>query len=84
MDQAGEEYLVQRLRERLAEDPRVGELGISVTVKGAKVFLGGEVVTEERRRAVAEVALEVLPDHELYNGVTVADVSEDDGMEMLS
>ncbi len=52
-------YLVQRIREALAHDPRV--------VRGSKVFVAGAVPTEDRRQAVTEVVQESAPDHEVHN-----------------
>ncbi len=78
-----EEYLAQHLRDVLAEDPRVGELGIAVTVVGDHVYLSGEVTTAERRQAVAVVTAEVLPEHEVHNHIAVTSLSAADGMEVL-
>lgn len=79
----GDEYLAQRLRDALAEDPRVGELGIGVTVADGRAYLSGEVATPERQHAVAAVAAEVLPDHEVHNDVSVTSWTEADDMEVL-
>ncbi|MDP8992275.1 MAG: BON domain-containing protein [Actinomycetota bacterium] len=76
-------YLAQRVHDALAEDRRVGELGLSVTVAGQHVYVNGEVTTEERREAIGRVVAEVLPEHRLTNEVRVAPVSETDDMEML-
>ena len=73
MQQPADDYLVQHVREALALDPRVGELELGVDVRGAKLFVTGSVQTEERRRAVGEVASEVAPDLELHNQVRVAE-----------
>ncbi len=78
-----EDYLAQHVRDVLAEDPRVGELGIAVTVVGDHVYLSGEVATAERREAIAGVTAEVLPGHELHNHVGVTSLSEAEGMEVL-
>ena len=85
MDENTEEpkhYLVQRIREALAHDPRVSELELQVTVRGSKVFVAGAVTTEDRRQAVAEVAQEAAPDHEVHNqtrvSVTSGDVEEEE------
>lgn len=78
-----EEYLAQHLRDALAEDPRVGELGIVVSVVDGHVYLSGEVATTERRRAIAAVTAEVLPDHQVHNGVGVTSWSPAEGMEAL-
>jgi osmotically-inducible protein OsmY len=65
-------YVIQRIREALAHDPRVGELELGVNVRAGKVFVTGTVNTEERRRAVTEVVCEVVPDLEVHNQTTVA------------
>lgn len=79
-----EEYMAQRLRDVLAHDPRACELGIVVTVADGHVYLSGQVATRERCEAVAEVAAEVLPGHELHNDVTAGSWSEATEMETLS
>ena len=66
--------LVARVREAVASDPRAGELDVHVTVAGHKVFLAGTVGTPERREAVATVAREALPDHEVQNLIEVVDL----------
>lgn len=82
---ASEHYLVERLRERFAEDPRLGELGLEVTVVAGIVHVHGEVASVTRRAAVAEIARELAPDLEVRNEVQVTEVATpDDGMEVLS
>lgn len=65
------QYLVGRLQEALAADERVSSLDIKVRVTGGTVHLMGEVPTEERRLALAEVAAAVLPGTTVRNDVTV-------------
>ena len=64
-------YLVERVRTALAEDPRVGELGIDVVVDGARLVLTGVVGTAERRAVAEQVVRELAPDHDLENRLTV-------------
>jgi len=74
MEHAPEEpkhYLVQRIREALAHDPRVAEIELQVTVRGNKVFVAGSVPTEDRRQAVADVVKEAGPDLEVHNQTKV-------------
>ncbi|MDQ3680784.1 MAG: BON domain-containing protein [Actinomycetota bacterium] len=78
------EYLAQHVREALARDPRVAELGISVTVEPGEVYLSGEVTTGERRHAIVTVAREVLPGHQIRDQVTVTPLGQPDDMETLS
>jgi osmotically-inducible protein OsmY len=78
------EYLAEHVHAAFASDPRVSELGIQVTISGDKVFLSGDVATEERRDAVADVAAELLPDHEVHNHVAVVDRSGAGGREVVT
>jgi osmotically-inducible protein OsmY len=78
-----EKYLVQRIRDVLAADPRVGELHIDVTIRGDRVFLTGAVPTSERRDVIAGLVREVLPDHQVHNHVTVEAISGSPEVESL-
>lgn len=76
-------YQVQRVREALAHDPRVGELELEVTIRAGKAFVGGTVPTDEVRRAVTEVVGEVVPDLEVHNQTAVASIPEGREVERL-
>jgi osmotically-inducible protein OsmY len=65
------EYLVQHIRERLAQDPRVNELDIQVVVAGERVFVTGHVATQERQETVKVVVEEIAPGYEVCNETTV-------------
>lgn len=78
------EYVSQRLRDRLAADGRVNALGVEVTVRGGDVFLSGAVETEERRRAIADIAREELPGHVVHDGLAVTELDAAPGAEELS
>ena len=79
-----EDYAVQRLRDALAADERVAEMGVQVRVVAGKVFLTGQVATEERRRAVGTVAGEVLGDYEIHNETVVTVVGDEPRVERIS
>ncbi|WP_339325614.1 BON domain-containing protein [Frankia torreyi] len=66
-----DEYLAGELHERLAEDPRVAELGLEVAVADGCILVEGEVATDDRRRAVADVLAEAVPGRLVRNEVTV-------------
>lgn len=76
------DYDAERLREELARDNRVGELGIEVSITDGKAFLSGKVATAERRDAVGEVASELLPHCTVVNEVTVT-VLKDPNLENI-
>jgi hypothetical protein len=71
-----EEYVAQRVREALAEDPRVGELYVRISLAGDRIFITGMVPTEDRRRAITEVVAELCPGYEIANQTTVNPISE--------
>ena len=75
-------YLAERIREALAHDPNVAELGISVRVAPAMVFLTGDVGTVERRDAVGAVVAALAEGRTVRNGLTVVAVTEIDAFDL--
>jgi len=65
------QYLIGKLQDALATDPRVNLLDVKINVCGGKIHLTGEALTEERRNAVADVVSEVAPDVEVRNEIIV-------------
>jgi hypothetical protein len=65
-------YQVQRVREALAHDPRVGELELDVNIRAGKVLVAGTVPSKEVQQGITEVVREVLPDLEVHNQTNVA------------
>lgn len=84
MDDEPPQYVVQRVRDALARDGRVAELDVRVRVLGHRVYLQGKVTTPERRDAALEVTRELVPDHEVYNELTVVAVEDPNDEERLS
>lgn len=64
-------YQIERVREALARDPRVNEIGIGVTMVERKVFLSGTVSTAARHALITVVVREILPEYEVHNEVRV-------------
>ena len=79
-----EDYAIQRLRDALATDHRVAEMGVEVQVTGDKVFLTGQVATEARQQAVGAVAAEVLPDYDIHNQTSVTPVGDAPRVEKIT
>jgi osmotically-inducible protein OsmY len=65
------EYLIGRIQQALATDPRTGELELDVRIAGGRIFLTGAVATDERRAAVEEVVREIAPGQDVANELTV-------------
>ena len=72
-DQSSERdpYLAEHVREAIAHDPRVGELGVNVEISGETVVLAGTLRSAQRQEAASEVAHDLLPDHEVRNETVV-------------
>ena len=79
-----DDYAIQRLREALAADERVAEMGVQVRLVAGKVFLNGQVPTAERQEAVGAVASEVLPDYEVHNETVVTTVADRPRVEKIT
>ncbi len=79
-----EHYAGERLRDALAADPRVSELGLQVHIVAEHLFVTGQVSTPERVEAVSEIAARVLPDHVLHNDLSVIDLAGPPAVENLS
>ncbi|MEO6713615.1 MAG: BON domain-containing protein [Mycobacteriales bacterium] len=79
-----DEYVEGHLHQRLAEDPRVSEQGIGVTVAEGEIYLTGVVGTAERRDAISVVAAEYAAEHQVHNGVTVGTFPEPTAEEALT
>ncbi len=79
-----EDYTIQRVRDALASDRRVAEMGVQVHVVGGKVFLTGQVATAERQAAVGTVAAEVLPGYEVHNQTSVTPVGDTPRVERIT
>ena len=78
------EYLVGRIEDGLAHEPRLHELAVRVEMAGDDVLLTGEVATEERRRRVEAVARELAPGHGVRNETTVVEAPPPGGMERVA
>jgi hypothetical protein len=79
-----EDYTAQRLKEALAADERVAEMAVQVRLVAGKVFLTGQVATEERRQAVGRVAGDVLPEYEIHNDTVVTVVGDQPRVEHIT
>lgn len=80
---APDPYLAEHVREALAQDPRVGELGVEVEIAGETVILSGTVASAERQEAAAGVVHELLPDYQVRDKTEVAELPEPSEAEHL-
>jgi osmotically-inducible protein OsmY len=78
------EYLTANLRRALAVDARVSTQDINVIVSGDCVYLQGQVTTERRRQAAADVVNELAPQLEVINQLEIVELKEPDKPENVS
>jgi osmotically-inducible protein OsmY len=78
------QYLVGKIQNALATDPRVNKLDVKVMIIQGKVHLMGHTSSEERRRFIADVVSETVPDLEVRNELTVIEVSPPVQPEVIS
>ncbi|HEX8183448.1 MAG TPA: BON domain-containing protein [Blastocatellia bacterium] len=77
-------YLVGKIQNALATDPRVNKLDVKIMVIGGKVHLMGHTSTEERRRVIGEVVTETVPEMEVRNELAIIAVAEPAEPEVIS
>ena len=65
--------LCEETRRALAEDPRLGQLDVAITLRGRRALLTGHVVTRDRQQLIAAVVAEHLPGYEIDNATTTLD-----------
>lgn len=84
-DREPKQYVVEHIREALAQDPRVAELDVQVKVVGDRIFVKGTVPAAARRDAIGTVLGEMFGDDaEIHNDVTVLRPTERPEPEHLS
>lgn len=62
--------VTEETRRALAEDPRLGQLDVVITLRGRRALLTGHVVTRDRQALLAAVVAEHLPGYEIDNATT--------------
>ena len=72
-DPTPEAYVIAHVREAMATDPRVAELGIDMIIAAGTLVLTGRVDSAQLREAAAEVARAHAPDLEVRNDLEVID-----------
>ena len=83
-DHSLSEYDAEHIREALIHDDRVNALDAQVRLVGQALVVTGNVPTAQRRDAISAVIAELAPGVEIRNDVTVADLSQPDGQEVVT
>jgi osmotically-inducible protein OsmY len=78
-----DEYRLQHVRERLAQDPRLNTLDVHLDMQGQVVVLTGHAETEERRQTIGALVSELLPGVEVDNRTTVEAVPDPEEAEEM-
>ena len=69
MDRLPIDDVLIHVRDTLATDGRVGELGLEVTLEEEVLVVRGAISTEARQSAVCDLVIEVLRQYDLEIGV---------------
>jgi hypothetical protein len=78
-------YLIGRVRQALAEDPRTNQLDIQVYVTAGRLYLIGQVGCKSRRGAAEQVACEALEDKlPVVNELWVETYEEPTGLDEMA
>jgi osmotically-inducible protein OsmY len=83
-EQSTDPYATEHLRDALAKDPRVNALDVQVRRAGDALVITGNTATAEHRDAIGEVVAELAPDARIRNDVTLTDLREPPGQEVVS
>lgn len=78
---APDTYLVGRLKDALARDPRTGEQDVKILVEGSRILLRGEAPSAEHRTATEDVIRDAAPGYQIDNQIKVAVLTEPEGSE---
>jgi hypothetical protein len=78
------QYLVGKIQNALATDPRVNKLDVKVMIVGGRVHLIGHTATEERKAVITEVVRETVPEMEVRNELNIINVAEPGQPEVIS
>lgn len=70
------EYVTAHVRQALATDARVAELGLEVHLEGDEIVVAGTVSTEERRASIDDVVAGAAPGHPVRNEARVMGYDE--------
>ncbi len=65
--------LTEQTRRALADDPRLGQLDVCITLRGQRALITGHVVTRDRQELLAAVVAEHLPGYAIDNATTTLD-----------
>jgi len=78
-----EQYLVAKVHNALATDPRVHKQDVTVTVCGGRIHITGQTSTDDRRRIIETVVSETVPEMEVRNELTVIEIGGPAQPEMI-
>jgi hypothetical protein len=81
MNDTRDDYLSERIRDRLIHDSRVNEQDLRVDIRERTITVGGNVSTAHLRESISRLAAELLPDYQIINETKVVPSSEPDGEE---
>ncbi|HSE97750.1 MAG TPA: BON domain-containing protein [Blastocatellia bacterium] len=77
------QYMVGKIQQALATDPRVNKLDVKIMIIQGRVHLTGSTSSEQRKRAIAQVVSETVPGLEVRNDLSVIEISQPSPPEVI-
>lgn len=77
-------YDAEHIREQLIANPRINALDVQVRLVGGALVVTGNVGDDERRRLIGDAVESLAPGIEVRNDVSVIDMREPTGQEVVS
>jgi hypothetical protein len=71
-----DEYVIERIRQSFAHDPRLNELELHVNLIDDRVLVTGTVQTADRRDAISAVLSELVPERRVENLTRLIDTGK--------
>ena len=78
------QYLVGRIQNALATDPRTNKQDVKIIVSSGRVHIIGQTSTEQRKQTIAQVVSEIVSDLDVRNELTVIELTEPAQPEVIS
>ena len=77
-------YRAEHVRQALAADPLVSELGLEVEIGDGVVWVRGRVANDDRRRAALEVVRAACAECDVRDGLEIVNVAPEPDEELLT
>ncbi len=72
-DDIPNEYLLKEIEREICDDDRLGELNVHLTVRSGRMYVRGQVTSDQGRRTVLDLVRDRCPQCSVVDELTVAE-----------